>query len=353
MRLHYFGSQLNEVFRASELIRETFWGLGGNDTFYFHHGLLTPTFPNADFSDRFIGGAGNDVVRGLYVGLNGYDTHNLLSFDGGDGYDTIRYNVSDTLPAAETAVMDLGRFTTLSRSVEHHMFDIDLKADTPTLGHLTINGTRTDETVRLEVLRTMAETPSVVGIAVNLAGGDDTFEYVGTPLINTRLAIRTGSGNDTVKINDTNSVNSNTKGSVIKTEGGNDLVVLSGMHKETVHLGGHDDTIYLLTGGFAEKPDVVFTGRGRDRIYMELDEYSKLARIRDFDPANDLIVFDKAEFRDTTVTFDRAVWETAPQPKLYMDNASGKLWFGDNVMANLTNGAVLTAANFITDDFLF
>ena len=353
MRLHYFGSQLNEVFRASELTRETFWGMGGNDTFHFYYGPSTTSFQDADFSDRFIGGDGDDLVRGLYVGLNDYDAHSLLSFDGGNGYDTILFNVNDALPASGTAVMDLDRFTTLARSVEHHVFDINLNADAATPGHLTINGSRTDETVRLEMARASPATTSVVRIVVDLEGGDDTFEFVGTPRINTRLTVKTGFGQDTVIINDSNTVNSNTKGSVIKTGGGGDLVVLEGMHRETVHLGGGDDIVYLLTGGFAEVPDTVTTGKGNDRIYMELDEYSNLGRIRDFDPANDLIVFDRTEFRDTTVIFDRTIWENSVQPKLFMDNATGKLWFGDNVMASLANGAVLTAANFVTDDFLF
>jgi hypothetical protein len=349
MRTHYFGNHLNEVFRASELIRETFWGLGGNDTFYFHNGPSDP-----DFSDRFIGGDGNDMVRGLYVGLNEYDTYRLLSFDGGSGYDTILFNVDGSLLSVGTSVLDLGRFTTLARSVEHHAYDINLNADLSTLGDLAINGTRIDETVALNLVRSsLPVITDVVRVTVDLGGGDDTFSYVGTPRINTRLKVDTGFGDDLVIINDSNSVNSYVKGSMIKTGGGNDVVVLEGMHKETVNLGGGDDAVYLLTGGFAEVPDTITTGNGRDRIFMELDEYSELARIRDFDPTQDQIVFDRTEFRDTTVTFNRAVWDAATEPKLYMENATGKLWFGDNLMASFVNGAVLSAANFVVDDFLF
>lgn len=57
--------------------------------------------------------------------------------------------------------------------------------------------------------------------------------------------------------------------------------------------------------------------------------------------------------RATAVTFDKTVAEASPEPILYMDNAAGKLWFGDNVLAEFTNGAQLTAANFVVDDFLF
>lgn len=349
MRLHYFGSQLNETFRAKDLIRETFWGMGGDDTFYFHDGP-----GDRDFSDRFIGGDGNDLMRGLVAtGVNDYDTYDLLSFDGGAGYDTIRFDVFDSLPLSGTAVMELGRFTTLARSVEHHEFAMTMNAEGNTLGHLTINGTRGDETVRLDVLRTSAPTTSVVRINLDLQGGDDTFRYTGTPRVNTKLTVDTGFGNDLVVINDTNTLNSNVKGSIIRTGGGSDIVVLEGMHKETVNLGGGDDIVYLLSGGFADVPDTVTTGKGADRIFMELDQYSKLARITDFDPAQDRIVFDRAEFRDTTVTFDRAVWAAAAEPMLFMDNATGNLWFGDNVMASLVDGAVLGAANFVIDDFLF
>lgn len=352
MRAITFGMETrDDVFGATQTIRETFYGLGGDDSFLFFNGESPDSDP--DFSDRFIGGNGDDLMSNLFVGINDYTTYNLLSFDGGAGYDTVRYDASGVLDTASIA-MDLWRFSTLERSVEHHLFNIDLQVSNSPVGDVSINGKDGDETVQLNMASSSGQTvDDTVFVNVDLGDGADRFDFVGDWDVKTVLRVKTAAGNDTIVVNETSTVNSNVPGSRINAGNGNDLVVLEGMHKETVRLGAGNDTVYLLSGGFAEVPDKIVTGGGRDRIYLELDEYSTMARITDFNAARDRIVFDADEFRDTGVTFSKAVADAATEPMLFMNNKTDKLFFGDSLLAVFTSDVDLTAANFDTDTFLF
>lgn len=353
MREEVFGSNLeDDTLIATDTIRETFYGQGGDDTFYFYNG--SNPFFDQDFSDRFIGGTGDDLMTGLDVGFNDYDEYALLSFDGGAGYDSVKYAVTDALSDGDAISMDLSKFKTDEISVEHHAFDIAATVEDGAAASFSVLGTSGDETVRLELDPARSQNlTSTITVDVDLDAGDDRFEFVGQRRIDTVLEVSTGKGKDTVIINDTTTENSSVSNSMIKTGNGKDTVVLEGMHKETAKLGGGDDKIYILTGSFADRPDAISTGSGADRIYLELDSYSHIAKIKDFDAENDTLVFDADESRDTDVTFDADVADAASDPMLYMDNAAGELWFGDNLMATFTNGVVLSEANFTTDDFLF
>lgn len=353
MRDNIFGTDArNDTFGATETIRETFYGLGGDDIFLFYEGISTDFDP--DFSDRFIGGAGNDLMAKLNIGLQDYSKFALLSFDGGKGYDSVRYWASGEILDEADILMDLGRFQTLERSVERHEFETTVTVGTDATGDFSVTGSNIDETFRLSMeSQTGAAVVDVMNVTVRLGGGNDQFEFVGDWDVQTSLLVDTGAGNDAILINDSTVRNSDVRGSRINAGTGNDLVVLEGMNKEFVRLGNGNDTVAVLSGGFADVPDTITTGSGRDRIYLELDEYSTLARITDFDAARDRIVFDADEFRDTTVTFSKKVANTATEPMLYMNNKADKLFFGDNLLATFTTDVELTAANFDTDIFLF
>lgn len=343
MRNYIFGSSgsVNDQLDATNLIRETLLGFGGDDTF---------TFYSTDFSDRFIGGAGDDLMKGLSLALGSYKDYSMLSYDGGAGYDSLQFDVSGSLSGAANSTLYLGRFQTLSQSVEHRIFDVAVTVGATATGEFSILGKAIDETVILDMSGSKI-TKTVVN--VDLHQGNDRLEFTGEAGIHTVLKVNTGNGNDTVITNASTTSNPNVENSKILTGLGNDTVVLEGMHKETVKLGGGNDSVYILTGGFGDAPDKVWTGAGKDKIYMEIDPYSTVAHIKDFDAAKDKVVFDTASIHHTAVTFSAAEWSSSPDPVLYMKNATGELYFGDNVMAVFDNGATLTQDNFLTDDFLF
>lgn len=353
MRKTYFGGEGGDFFQATTTIRESFYGLNGDDTFHFYEQLLP--FPFQDFSDRFFGGQGDDRMQGLaldFDGNGGLDEYALLSYDGGRGYDTLAADVTIDMGAYESAssTLDFKKITSLSRSVEHREFDVTLDAISEAVTDLRLIGGAKDETVRLTQVDPMVATGE---LRVSLRGGDDRFEFSAYPEAASNLKVFTGRGNDTVIINAATTYYPSNLQTKVVTGKGRDTIVLEGMHKEVVKAGGGGDDIYVLTGGFANAPDTIRTGAGRDKVYLELDAYSTVARLPDFSGDKDKIVFDKTEFRDTTVTFDRAEWEAATEDTLYMDNAAGKLYFGDNVLADFRGATTLTADNFITDDWAF
>ncbi|MBE1282219.1 MAG: hypothetical protein GJ676_02810 [Rhodobacteraceae bacterium] len=359
MRKFVYGTGFQDVMSGTSTIRETFLGYDGNDIFNFYDG--PKPFFTRDFTDRFIGGNGNDLMQGLNVDLKdvaaAYTTYAGLSFHGGAGYDTVRYDVVGTLANTVRTSVDLSRFQSLERSVEHHEFRVTLdyvEDLIPSATNADITGTNGDETLRLTLTRAQVEeTAQSVGITIDLKGGNDHFEFNGQSQIASTLNVNSGRGNDTVIINVSTTSYSNVDKSRIITGQGNDTVVLDGMYQEVVSVGAGADEVYVLTGNFAHRPDVIDTGAGRDKVFLELDEYSTIARIRDFNATLDKIIFDEDELRDTNVTFDKTVWESSSTPKLYMDNAAGKLYFGDNVMATFDGTPTLTAANFETDTWDF
>ena len=358
MRTKYYGNSFDNLFVSSSTIRETFYGLDGDDVFNFYNG--SNAFFFGDFSDRFIGGSGNDLMQNLSAGWNDYTLYSGLSFDGGAGYDTVTYDLTGSLfgvvgDATLTASIDLTQFTTLERSVEHHEFEIDASIAEDIEGTLGVVGGGGDETVKLNFTRaghTITEF-SDIEVSVSLGAGHDRFEFTGERTIMSELKINTGTGNDVVIVNSSATTSPDVSRSMITTGAGNDTVVLEGMHQEIVKTGGGADDIYILSGNFSDRSDVVDTGGGSDEIFLELDEYSKLVRIRDFDVAKDTIIFDDQETRDTTVLFDRVLWENSTDPRLYMDNAAGTLYFGENVLATFDGGVNLTADNFETGTWLF
>lgn len=358
MRTKIFGNSFDNWFVASSTIRESFYGLDGNDIFNFYNGQSAFFF--GDFTDRFIGGSGNDVMQNLNAGWNEYSLYSGLSFDGGLGYDTVSYDLTGSLfgevgDATLTASVDLTQFATQERQVEHHAFEIDASIAENIDGSLGIVGGGGDETVQLNFTRsahTLTEF-SDIEVSVSLGGGNDRFEFTGERTIMSELKINAGAGNDVVIVNSSTASSPDVSRSMIITGKGNDTVVLEGMHQEIVKTGGGSDDIYILSGNFADRSDVLDTGGGNDEIFLELDEYSKLVRIRDFDAAKDTIIFDDQETRDTTVLFDRVLWENSTDPRLYMDNAAGTLYYGQNVLATFDGGVTLTADNFETGTWLF
>ncbi|TDK50696.1 hypothetical protein [Antarcticimicrobium luteum] len=353
MRSTYFGTDRNNVMSASSEIRESFYGLGGGDVFYFYGG--DGVDPDYDVSDRFFGGAGRDRLQNItlnFDGLAGLDQLARLSFDGGKGYDTLAaaITVDMTDYSAKTSDLNLAGIAPLLRSVEHREFDIKLSAIGATPEVLDIVGGALDETVFLHQSASMQAGGE---IRVNLGKGDDRLEYSADIGVDSALIVDTGRGADVVIMNASSTSYPDTFDAVIRTRGGADTIVLEGMSSETVNAGAGNDAIYVLSGSFADAPDVIRTGAGKDKVYLELDSYSKLARINDFSIEKDVIVFDTDEFRDTEVTFDRSVWKAAAEDKLYMDTDAGKLYFGDNVMVSFGGPIALTVDNFLVDDWAF
>ncbi|TDE38464.1 hypothetical protein [Antarcticimicrobium sediminis] len=353
MRSTYFGTDRDNVMSAGSEIRESFYGLAGNDVFYFYG--IDGVDPDYDVSDRFFGGTGRDRLENItlnFDGLAGLDQLARLSFDGGKGYDTLAVAVTVDMTdySAKASDLDLTGVAPLLRSVEHREFDIELSAIGNTPEDLAIIGGDLDETVFLHQTASMR----VDGvIRVNLGGGDDRFEYSADIGVDSSLIVDTGKGADVVLMNASSSSYPNDFDAVIRTRGGADTIVLDGMYSETANAGAGNDTIYVLSGSFAEAPDVIRTGNGNDKVYLELDSYSKLARINDFSAEKDVIIFDAEEVRDTEVTFDKSIWSAAEEDKLYMDNAVGKLYFGDNVLVSFGGETALTADNFLVDDWAF
>lgn len=346
MRSTYFGNDGGNYFSATATIRESFYGLDGEDTFHVYA---------SDFSDRFFGGRGADRMEGMsisYDGASGLDAYGLLSFDGGGGYDTLAFAVDIAMAdyTDTTATLALDDVTTLARSVEHREFDVSLSEISDTVADLLLNGGASDETLRLTQTAQMADGGA---LTVDLGRGDDYFEFSASSSVSSDLTVLTRGGSDTVIIGAATSYYPGGLTTVVKTGAGADVIVLEGMYKEIANAGGGDDEIYVLTGGFAGRPDTIRTGAGADKVFLELDAYSKIAKFRDFSAAEDTIVFDASEFRDTEVTFDKSVWEAAAEDKLYMDNDAGKLYFGDNVLASFGGAIELTAENFTTDVWAF
>lgn len=350
MRTTYFGDEGDNRLSATAVIRESIYGLGGDDIFFFYAGAdnLVPDF---DMSDRFFGGAGDDELRDIdlaFDGNGGLEQLAQLSFDGGTGYDTLAVSVTADLSSytASTSQMDLGDIAPLLRSVEHRAYTLSLVDFQEDLERLTIDGSNADESLTLSQIGSMAAGGE---IWISLKGGNDRFEYSAEIDTSADLVVDTGTGNDVVVMNAATTTYADLFSAVIRTRGGQDTVVLEGMYTERVNTGSHNDTIYVLSGSFAEAADVIRTGGGKDRIYLELDSYSTLARFKDFDADKDKIVFDADEFRNTTVTFNKTVWQNAEDDMLYMDNAAGKLYFGDNVLATFGTDAGLTEDSFIID----
>ncbi|MDX2484658.1 MAG: hypothetical protein QNK42_13455, partial [Pseudodonghicola sp.] len=287
-----------------------------------------------------------------FDGLAGLDQLARLSFDGGKGYDTLAVSIAVDMTdySAKASDLDLTGIAPLLRSVEHREYDIELSAIGNTPEELAIIGGDLEETVFLHQAASMR----VDGvIRVNLGGGDDRFEYSADIGVDSSLIVDTGKGADVVIMNASSSSYPDDFDAVIRTRGGADTIVLDGMYSETANAGAGNDAIYVLSGSFAEAPDVIRTGAGRDKVYLELDSYSKLARVSDFSADKDVIVFDIDEVRDTEVTFDKSIWTAAEEDKLYMDNAAGKLYFGDNVLVSFGGETALTADNFLVDDWAF
>ncbi|MDK3018468.1 hypothetical protein [Pseudodonghicola flavimaris] len=351
MRITYSGTDRDDVMSATSAIRESLYGLGGDDVFYFYG--PSGVDPEYDVSDRFFGGNGADLLQNItlgFDGIGGLGQLAQLSFDGGRGYDTLAVTVAADLSVygEKAAEMDLGEIAPLLRSVEHRDYRINLGAVNDALRELTITGSALDETV------TLSQTASLSGageITVRLGGGADEFNFAASIFVETALLVDTGRGADLVRMNGSATSYADEFTAVIRTRAGADTIVLEGMYSEKLNAGAGDDRIFVLTGSFAEAPDVIRTGTGKDRVYLELDSYSSVAKITDFSARWDRIVFDADETRDTGVTFSRAIWTAATEDVLYMNNAAGKLYYGDTVLVDFGGETTLSDKNFITDSW--
>lgn len=369
MRTRVYGTNLDNRFTATAEIRESFYGRGGDDTFQvFHHAR------GADLSDRFFGGSGADWLEQLTFDFtNGaqYGDYRQLSFDGGDGYDTVSATVIADVQGGLT--LDLAQIETSVRSVEHWNYDIFAGAPAGE-GQFNIQSGRQDDTLDIfqsgaemnmrvntlggrDTVRYFAQ-ENVEALQVNLGGGADRFEFSADWGVTADLRVNSGKGNDTVIIYGSTVSHANGLEADIRTGGGKDTIVLEGMHSERLAAGGGNDDIYILTGSFANAADVISTGAGRDRLFVELDAYSTVAIVEDFNAARDVFVFDSDEAsellpRDTAVTFDRREWQDADEDRLFMDNDADKLYFGENVLVEFSTDVTLTADNFTTGNWDF
>lgn len=383
MRVRKYGSDIDNRLVATETIRESLFGRGGDDVFIIHHHDFDQNNPNRDFgadqSDRFFGGTGDDRLEMLYFDFTvvgdyaaSYRDYSQISFDGGKGYDTVSSDV--ILHAEDEGVLDLSSIQTSVRSVEHWDYDISLGTSgtvSPALnqGSFAILAGAQDDTLRVAQYQDCSDAE----ISINTLGGNDSVGYmaysdIGLLNINTGrghdfvdfsarwavsadVRINTGNGNDTVVINGSTVSHAQKLDVDIRTGKGNDTIILEGMHGEELNAGGGNDDIYILTGSFSNAPDSIRTGAGRDRLFVELDAYSTVAVVRDFNAAKDVFVFDQNEAsellpRDANVTFDRSEWENSEEDRLFMDNDANRLYFGDTVLVRFRNDVTLTEDNF-------
>lgn len=332
---------------ATETIRESVYGRNGDDELVFFRGGYTgepvdPPLLDPDFSDRFFGGRGDDKLTGLqltFFSEDDYDAYQQASFDGGAGTDSIVFGVDLSVRAVNSLTLE--RFAALTRNVEIREFDVTATASTTFDSVVDFYGSADNETVRLTV-----DQSGEMAVNARLGSGADRFEINADRDVDLALSVHTGNGADTVIVNATTTRNSDTAGAEIVTGRGNDTVVLEGMHSETVSTGSGNDDIYVLTGSFALAPDEIYTGTGKDRVFVELDAYSQVAELRDFQARHDVIVFDRAETRDIEVVFDKDDWDTGETPNLFMNNATGQLFYGDNLMIDFGGSTRLTADNF-------
>jgi hypothetical protein len=199
---------------------------------------------------------------------------------------------------------------------------------------------------------------SIGQLNVATGSGHDYFDFSARWAVSADVRVNTGNGNDTVVIHGSTVSHAQDLDVDIRTGRGKDTIVLEGMHSEFVSAGAGSDDIYVLTGSFANAPDTIKTGGGRDRLFVELDAYSTVAVVRDFDADKDVFVFDQQEARellprDATVTFDRQEWQDAEEDRLFMDNDADKLYYGDNVLVEFSNDVTLTADNFSVGEWTF
>lgn len=375
MRTRYYGTNFDNRFSASNEIRESFYGRGGDDVFtIYHHG--SGSGAGADLSDRFFGGNGDDWIEALTFDFtNGaqLSDYRQLSFDGESGYDTVSVDV--IAQAAGGLTLDLDAIETSVRSVER--WDYDIFLGTPNSeGQFTILGGALDDTMDITQLedasgselrvKTMggddivryAAAKSIGGLNVNTGRGDDHFEFSAGWDVSADITVNTSRGKDTVVIYGSTISHPEGLTADIRTGRGNDTIVLEGMHGETLNAGGGNDDIYILTGSFNNAADTIKTGGGRDELFIELDAYSTVAVVQDFNASKDVFVFDEDEAdellpRDTTVTFDRSEWEDASEDRLFMDNDADLLYFGDNVLVEFASDVTLTDDNFTTGTWDF
>lgn len=390
MRIRKYGSDIDNRMLATESIRESLFGRGGDDVFVIYHHDYDLNDPDRDFgpdqSDRFFGGAGNDTLGTLYFDFTvigdyaaSYSDYSQISFDGGKGYDTVSSDV--VLHAVDEGVLDLSLIQTSVRSVEHWDYDISLGTSgtvSPALneGSFAIRSGAQDDTLRIAQYQDCSDAEisiSTLGgsdtvgymaysdiglLSIDTGKGHDVVEFSARWAVSAEVRVSTGNGNDTVVINGSTVSHAQELDVDIRTGKGKDTIVLEGMHGEELNAGGGNDDIYILTGSFANAADTIMTGGGRDRLFVELDAYSTVAVVQDFSASKDVFVFDQDEAeellpRNTLVTFDRSEWEDAEEDRLFMDNDADRLYFGDNVLVEFSSDVTLTAENFTTGEWEF
>ncbi|WP_264213526.1 hypothetical protein [Leisingera thetidis] len=375
MRTNILGNQFDNVLKATSTIRESLYGLGGNDTFsLYHHDAGSSTVP--DLSDRFFGGGGSDWLGSLSFDLTAdgqLNDYRGLSFDGGKGYDTVSSDVNVQMTGGFT--LDLGQIKTSVTSVEHWDYDIALLTSTGS-GDFVVRSGKKDDTLEIQQLASAAGNDvqvrtlggddkvfytayqDVDDLLVKTGVGHDYFEFNGDWTVSAGLRVFTGKGKDTVIINGSTLATPDSLTATISTGSGADTIVLEGMHAERLDAGSGADDIYVLTGNFTNAADSISTGAGKDQLFLELDAYSTVAILDDFSAADDVFVFDAEEAtvsvpRNTDVTFKRSVWKNSDEDRLYMNNAKDKLFYGDNILVEFTTDVELTADNFTVGTWEF
>ncbi|MDE4175769.1 hypothetical protein PXK01_16525 [Phaeobacter sp. PT47_59] len=326
------GTRFDDELAATSTTREALYGRDGDDTLIFY---------SSDFSDRFWGHAGDDVLEGPNFSFQGAESYSFtrnLHFSGGAGLDTIELDIEIDTDA--TTTLRLGTFAMDRVSAEIRHFDLDAAGSGDSTDTLTIQGSRRNEEVEL-----VDTTGSGAGeIIVNLGGGNDLFNAYGINSNWASLRVNAGSGDDEVYLNQS------ADGARINTGRGDDIVYTNGFHRETIILGGGDDNVVVSEGSFNTQPDLIRTGGGHDRIHLSVSTFSTLAQITDFSEGKDTLVFSEAF--EGRVFFDDEPITSIFRPVLIMDNEEGVLRVGDNVLVDFGGSTNLTIDNFEFSDSL-
>lgn len=301
MRTTYYGTLADDIFEAADEVRESFYGRGGDDKFTLYHHVgeedLFTHGPKADLSDRFFGGNGDDWLGSLYMEFTGDEAdladYAALSFDAGNGYDTISSVILVTIGFENTSAetLDLTEIKTSAISIEHWDYDVYLNLNR-LLKNFTIEGGDTAETLRIDD-SLIEESTGALNLLVDTKGGNDKVTY--DSLIDlASVEILTGAGKDRVSLStagEVDSVDIRTGGQrdivsfyaredapevSISLGGGNDKFTFAADWDVTVSIeidGGKGKDTVIIQGSTVSYPDgldaIVRTGQGNDTIVLE------------------------------------------------------------------------------------
>ena len=272
---HLLGGAGDDLMTANGSGSDTFEGGAGNDT-------LQTGFS----SDTLIGGAGDDL-------LQGGSSNDSYLYNLGDGNDTI----DDSSGSDDTLILDATTsFDSAARVGDNLVLTVNGGATIVIKDHYNGQPLESLDVGALStvynILTGLTGSPSneliVSGTSDDVmsggSGNDYMFGGAGNDQVNGNNGndrIYGGAGDDTVSGGSGNDT--------VYGDSGDDYVA-GGAGNDTLFGGSGNDTVAGGSGG-----DIIYLGAGNDTLYY--DDVSHVGdTIMDFDPANDIISFNNADF---------------------------------------------------------